>query len=234
MPFRNDIPPFDNKLLRQAMQAAADRELIRQVSLFGRGSIAYDHPIPANHPLFSAEASARVRYDPDRARELLAKAGYPDGIDVTLFTGDVGPGVNEMAVAFQQSAAPAGIRVEVEERPSDRYWADTWGVEPFSVVYSFGRSHPNQDLSIFYCVGCAWNAQRYSNQTVDDLVLKARAQDLEGQKESWAEIQNILVEDVPQLLVGFLPHLNAARNNVYGVDPHPLGVDRLQDAWIDE
>ena len=90
MPMRTDIPPFDNKLLRQAMQAATDRELIRQTALLGKGSIAYDHPIPPNHPLFSAEASANVLYDPDRARELLAEAGYPDGIDVTLFTGDVG------------------------------------------------------------------------------------------------------------------------------------------------
>ncbi len=234
MPMRNDIPPFDNKLLRQAMQAAADRELIRQTALLGRGAIAYDHPIPPSHPLFSAEAAAKVRYDPDRARELLAEAGYPDGIDVTLFTGDVGPGMIDMAVAFRQGAAPAGIRVAIEERASDRYWADTWGVEPFTVVYAYGRPHPSQHLDLLYNSTSAWNAQKYQNQTVDDLVANAKSQDPESEKESYVEIQNILIDDVPQLLVAFLPQMSAARSNVYGSEPHPLGWDYLRDAWIDE
>ena len=234
MPMRVDIPPFDNKLLRQAMQAATDRDLIRQTALGGRGSIAYDHPVPPNHPLFSAEAAANVRYDPDRARELLEEAGYPDGIDVTLFTGDVGPGMIDMAVAYRQSAAPAGIRVEIEERPSDTYWVETWNVEPFTVVYTYGRPHPSQHLDLFYNSTSPWNAQKYQNQAVDDLVAKAKAQDLEGAKESYAEIQSILVDDVSQLVVAFLPQLAAARSNVYGADPHPVGWDYLQGIWIDE
>ena len=234
MPMRNDIPPFDNKLLRQAMQAATDRDLIRQTALLGKGSIAYDHPVPPNHPLFSAEASANVRYDPDRAKELLAEAGYPDGIDVTLFTGDVGPGMIDMAVAFRQSAAPAGIRVAIEERPSDGFWADTWGVEAFTVLYVFGRPHPSQHLDLFYNSTSGWNAQRYQNQRVDDLVASAKAQDPESQKESYAEIQNILIDDVPQLLVAFLPQMAAMGSNVYGADPHPVGWDDFRGAWFDE
>ena len=234
MPMRNDIPPFDNKLLRQAMQAATDRDLIRQTALLGRGSIAYDHPIPPNHPLFSAEASAKVRYDPERARELLAEAGYPDGIDVTLFTGDVGPGMIDMAVAFRQGAAPAGIRVAIEERPSDGFWSDTWGVEPFTVLYVFGRPHPSQHLDLFYGSTSPWNAQRYQNQAVDNLVAMAKSQDAESAKVSYEEIQNTLIDEAPQLLVAFLPQLVAARSNVYGAGPHPVGWDYLQDAWIDE
>ena len=234
MPMRVDIPPFDNKLLRQAMQAATDRDLIRQTALLGKGSIAYDHPIPPNHPLFSAEAAANVRYDPDRARELLAEAGYPDGIDVTLFTGDVGPGMIDMAVAYAQGAAPAGIRVAIEERPSDGFWSDTWGVEPFTVLYVFGRPHPSQHLDLFYGGGSPWNAQRYHNQRVDDLVASAKAQDPESQKESYAEIQNTLIDDVPQLLVAFLPQMAAMDSNVYGANPHPVGWDDFRGAWFDE
>ena len=51
----NTIPPFDNKLVRQAMQAATDRETIRQAALLGRGSIAYDHGIAPNDPRFAAD-----------------------------------------------------------------------------------------------------------------------------------------------------------------------------------
>ena len=234
MVLATDTAPFDNKLVRQAMQAATDRELIRQVALLGRGQLAYDHPVPANNPLFSAEAAARVRYNPDRARELLVEAGHPDGIDITLFTGDLGPGMREMAVAFQQSAAPAGIRVAIEERPSDRFWGDVWGVEPFTVIRFFGRPNPDAALSIQNCVDCSYNKPRYYNQTLDDLVVKARGQDLEGQKETWAEIQNIMIENVPHLVVAFIPQLTGARSNVYGAEPHPLSWGLLQNTWIDE
>ena len=234
MPMRNDIPPFDNKLVRQAMQAATDRELIRQTAQGGRGAIAYDHPIPPNHPLFSAEAAAKVRYDPDRARELLAEAGYPDGIDVTLFTGDVGLGVTDMAVAFRQGAAPAGIRVAIEERPSDTFWGDVWSVEPFTVVWAFGGPHPSRNLNLWYLSTSAWNSQRYQNQAFDDLVARSQAQGPEAEKESYVEIQNILIDDVPQLLVAFVPQLSAARSDIFGAEPHPLGWDYLRDAWIDE
>ena len=234
MPMRNDIPPFDNKLVRQAMQAAADRELIKQTAQGGRGAIAYDHPVPPNHPLFSAEASAKVRYDPDRARELLEEAGYPDGIDVTLFTGDVGRGVTDMAVAYAQGAAPAGIRVAIEERPSDTFWGDVWSVEPFTVVWAFGGPHPSRNLDLWYLSTSAWNSQRYQNQAFDELVAKSKAQGPEAEKESYVELQNILIDDVPQLLVAFVPELSAARSNIIGAEPHPLGWDYLQDAWIDE
>ena len=231
---RNDIPPFDNKLVRQAMQAAADRELIRQTAQGGRGAIAYDHPIPPNHPLFSAEASAKVRYDPDRAREQLAEAGYPDGIDVTLFTGDVGRGVTDMAVAFAQGAAPAGIRVKIEERPLRHVLGRCVERRAVCSCVAFGGPHPVRNLNLWYLSTSAWNSQRYQNQAFDDLVAKSQAQGPEEEKASYVEIQNILIDDVPQLLVAFVPQLSAVRSNIFGAEPHPLGWDYLQDAWIVE
>ena len=234
MVLATDAAPFDNKLVRQAMQAATDRELIRQSALLGRGQLAYDHPVPANSPLFSAEAAAEVRYDPELAKSLLEQAGHPDGIDITLFTGDVGPGMREMAVAMQQSAAPAGIRIEIEERPSDRFWGDVWGVEPFTVIWFYGRPNPDAALTIQSCVDCPFNAPRYYNQTLDDLVVKARGQDLEGQKESWAEIQRIMIENVPHLVVAFIPQLAGARSNLVGAEPHPLGWGVFQNVWFNE
>ena len=66
----------------------------------------------------------------------------------------------------------------------------------------------------------------------DALVVKARGQDFEGQKESYAEIQRILIEEVPVIKPAFLPVLYGVRNNLRGVAPHPMGWALLQDAWF--
>ena len=118
-----DVPPFDNKLVRKAMQAATDREGINQAALLGLGIPARDHPIHPSHPTFAPQY-APPDYDPELARSLLEQAGYPDGIDLTLYTSDIGPGLIELAVAYKESAAPAGIRIDVQRAPSEVYWSE--------------------------------------------------------------------------------------------------------------
>ena len=228
----NSRPPFDNKLVRKAFQAATDREAINQAALLGSGSPAFDHPIHPSDPAFAPQY-APPDYDPDLARSLLEQAGYPDGIDITLYTADVAGGMIELAVAFAERARPAGIRVNVERVSSDGFWDQYWMKKPLTVVRWFGRI-PDQALSIQYLSDASWNASYWNNPTFDALVVKARGQDLEGQKETYGEIQRILVDDVPKLVTNFLPWLYGARNNVRGVAPHPLGWPLVNDAWLDE
>ena len=228
----NRVPPFDNLKVRKAMQLATDREAIRQASMLGRGSIAYDHPIPPNSVYFAPQHQP-PDYDPEAAKQLLAEAGYPDGIDLTLYTADVGTGMIELAVAFKESVAPAGINVDVVRKSSDGFWDVVWMVEPFTIVYWYGRANPDQALSIQNHSDSSWNAPRYVNPKLDELIEKARGQDLEGQKESYAEIQKILIDNVPRLTVGFQPWMYGARSNVRGIQPHPLAWPVLQDGWFD-
>ena len=234
MPMRNDIPPFDNKLVRQAMQAATDRESILQAAQLGRGEIAYDHPIPSDDPLFSPQHAASVVYDPELAKQLLAEAGYPDGIDVTLHTSDIGAGMVEMAVAFKEGAAPAGIRVDVQRVSSDLFWDSYWSVEPFTVTWWAGRPNPDLAMSIQY--QGSWNAPNFLNEEFDELLLRGRGETLEERKVTYDRIQEILIDEVPRLVVAFKPMLYGARNNVRGVVPHPLGPIAiiLQDGWLDD
>ncbi len=231
LPMPTDMPPFDNKLVRKAMQAATDREAINQAALLGLGVLGYDHPIHPSNPVFASEY-APPDYDPELAKSLLEQAGYPDGIDVTLHTADVANGMIELAVAFKESAAPAGIRVDVQRHPSDGFWDVVWNNGLFTVVFWFGRI-PDQALSIQTHSEANWNAPRYKNPVVDDLIVKARGEDLEGQKETYGEIQRILIDDVPRIVAAFQPWIYGARNNVRGVDPHPFGWPLLQEGWLD-
>ena len=100
-------PPFDNLLVRKAMQAAMDRESINQAALLGMGTIARDTPFHPAHPAFAPQY-APPDYDIELAKSLLAEAGYPDGIDITLYTADTAAGMIEMSVAIRRGCCAGG------------------------------------------------------------------------------------------------------------------------------
>ena len=233
MDMRNDMAPFDNKLVRQAMQAATDREAIVQAALFGLGEVALDHLVPDSDPRYAPQHQP-LEYNPELARELLAEAGYPDGIDIVLHTADVGAGMIEMAVAFKESAAPAGIRVELKRGNPANFFEDVWMEEPFVVVYWYGRANVDQSHSIQYLSDSSWNGSFWLHEEFDSLVLRARGETLEEQIVTYGRIQEILVDEVPRLVVGYQPWLYGVRANLRGVIPHPLGWPLINDAWIDQ
>jgi len=230
MTMDNSSPPFDNKLVRKAFQAATDRELINQAALLGLGSITYDHPFPSSDPRFAPQYAPE--YDPELAKSLLEQAGYPDGIDITLHTGDVAPGMIEMAVAFKESAAPAGIRVEVKIRPPDAFWSEVFMQEPFVIIQWGAVPSVDVMLTQAYHSESAYNAFRYYNDTLDELMARARGETLAQQIETYGEIQRILVDDVPSLVIANHPVIYGARNNLHDVGPQTVRNRTLRNAWL--
>ena len=228
----NRVPPFDNILVRKAIQAATDREVLRQAAFLGWGAIAYDHPFPEADPRHASQYRP-PEYDPELARSLLEQAGYPDGIDLTLYTSSVSPGLVEIALALKESAAPAGINIDVVQKPENGYWDIVWGIEPFTAVSWFGRANVDQVLSIQYHSESSWMVSNYDNPQSDELIERASGEKLEDQIETYAELQRILIDDVPRLNVIYVPVLWGARQDVRGISPHPLGWALIQDGWFD-
>ncbi len=229
--------PFDNKLVRQAMQAAADRETIHQAMMLGLGELAYDHPIPPNDDRYFAADLNLPEYDVELAKFLLAEAGYPDGIDVTLHTGEVGPGMIEMAVAYKEGAAPAGIRVNVQRNPSAQFWSEVFGAEPFTVLWWPGRSNPNRTFTLGYLNAStsAWATHNWETEELNSLILRAKGETLEQQRETYRRVQEILIENVPVIYVAFRPKIHGVRNNVRGFGPNPIHPDEnYRTAWLEQ
>jgi len=79
----NTRPPFDNILVRQAIAHALDRQAIIDGAMFGLGTPIGTHFAP-HHPAYVAETINTYPHDFDKAKELLAEAGFADGIDATL------------------------------------------------------------------------------------------------------------------------------------------------------
>jgi peptide/nickel transport system substrate-binding protein len=118
--------------------------------------------------------------------------------------------------------------------PADAYWAEVWLKVPFTTVFWLGRS-PDEALSIVYLSDASWNESYYKNPRLDELIKKARGQsNFEERKQTYKEIQCLLVEEVPRIVAVFQPMLMGVRKDVRGMKPHPrAGLIYLTDAWLD-
>lgn len=126
---RLDREPFDDPRVREAVKLAADRRELLDKVFLGFGKVGNDLLTPAD-PSSPAGVPQRER-DVARARALLAEAGHPDGLDLTLATTTSYPGMDTAATLLAQQLAEAGVRVKVENEPPDTYWTDVFAKAPF-------------------------------------------------------------------------------------------------------
>ena len=110
------VPPLDNKLVRQALTYACDKQSMIDIAYEG---YAVPARLQANTNCFGVDFSDATdfSYNPEKAKELLAEAGYPDGFDFADFgiTMDVlgGSFHEKIAQVFQQNLADIGVKLEL-------------------------------------------------------------------------------------------------------------------------
>ena len=102
---RCDSKPFDDPRMRRALKLAVDRDLYLTNFAYGYGTVAYDSPIA---PLSEAYPPIKpFKRDVEKAKALMAEAGYPDGVDLTIKLRNV---ATQDGVWIQESAKEAGFR----------------------------------------------------------------------------------------------------------------------------
>lgn len=220
-------PPFNDLRVRQALKACTDRSALRQQILQGRGAIGNDQPVAQISPFFADLPLSP--YNPVRARQLLAEAGYPNGLKLQLITANVASGMRELAYAFQALARPAGIEIEVIEIkvPADIYLSEYWGRVPFYVSLSEFRPSIYETFASAYYSWSPWNETGWSSEALDKLLDDAcRTNQLDRRKELYQTAQQILQEEGAVIIPYFQPIFSAMRISVQGFQPHPAG-------WVD-
>jgi len=211
-------PPFDNVKVRQAMKAVVDRQAILNTALLGIGELGNDNPVPPAWP--SAYTSEIKQQDIPLAKKLLAEAGYPDGIDVDLFTSDALPGMSKIAQIYQQMAADAGIRVNLQISAASSFWDDIWMQRPFT---SSGWSirPPAVGLSVAYSFEGKWNETYWYDRPFQDLLDKGKTEIDDGKRaQHLKDAQQRLSEHGGTILPVFIHQVAGIRANCEGFKPH--------------
>jgi peptide/nickel transport system substrate-binding protein len=211
-------PPFDDLRVRQALKLVVDRQEILDVVLQGYGVMAYDHPV---WPGDAYQLELDPPHDVEKAKELLAEAGYPDGLDLELISSPVDPYFMPLAVVYQQQAAEAGINIEIRQVPADGYWSGEqgWMAEPFFMT-SWSQRTADQILNEALSCAATWNESRWCNEEFDQAIANARSElDQAKRTEFYQEAQRLAAEDGATILPYFRTGIWAMKTKVKGLPP---------------
>lgn len=227
-----DQEPFTDIRVVQALKLAAGRPTIIAAAYGGNAVEGADHPISPIMPFHDPNVVAPAR-DVERARELLAEAGYPDGITLELATSSQRAGMGEVALALQETVRDAGIRIEIRDEPIQTYWSDVWLRRPMFVGNTFGRATPNEILTSHFMSDGGTNGSNLADPELDELIVRGRSvNDADERAEIYSEIQRIVAERSGSLIHSFYDFLAAKRSAVQGFTGHPTGLYRFHSTWI--
>ncbi|HSE88303.1 MAG TPA: ABC transporter substrate-binding protein [Candidatus Binatia bacterium] len=204
--------PFDDKLVRQAVNYSVDAPAIVK-NIFDGIGYPLNGPVGAN--VIGADPKLkRYPYNPGKAKELLAQAGFPNGCDVPLYySAGRYPNDREVCQVVAAQMVKGGFRVELISQE----WAQFWGKEgvnggrlPFYYIGRGSLTDADTLYDQYFRTGTTRRAN-YSNRELDKLI--EDQQKTPDQKKRIALLQQagkILMEEVP-----FVPLYNLA--DIYGV-----------------
>ncbi len=232
-PMNCTTDPYTNLDLRLALKHGIDRQELVDKILFGYGSVGNDHPIGRGQRFYHAELE-QTPYDPDRARFHLQQAGL-EGVKLTLSAADAAfPGAVDAAVLYSESAARAGIDIEVKRVPNDGYWSDVWLQAPFCAAYWGGRPTEDAMFTTAYASGAAWNDTYWENARFNELLVTARAElDEARRREMYFEMQQIVSQDGGAVIPMFANYVFATRPDIVTSEAFSSHWDMDGERWME-
>lgn len=229
---RVDQPPFDKPEVRKAFRLLCDREKLKRVVLGNLDvPVSNDHPIPPFSPMYMEQVP--LKQDIETAKKLLSDAGYKDGMDIEMMAWTGRGGLVQSALAFQDMAKEANVRIQVNTVPSDIFLSKYWLKHNFFVTNWNGRTTLYEMLAVAYQSDAKWNESAWKSQAMDDLIDGVRReQDETKRKEIFADIQRMFIEDGPVIVAYHRPSVVAYRKHIQGFVPHPTGWLDFRTTWL--
>jgi len=196
-------PPFDNPKVRQAVAYAIPYEDILQTALHGRGNGMFGGP--GDPTTTDWPQPSPYTTDLDKAKALLAEAGYPDGFETTL-SYDVSTATTREPIALlvQDSLKKIGIDVEIEKIPGADWYTRLGKKDMPMLIMSF-KAWLNYPDYYFYWTydgvnNSVFNAMDYVNPEMDELIAAARFEsDPAKYEEQVKGFIKIAFDDVPRI-----------------------------------
>ena len=235
--FNMEEPPFDNLLVRQAFLHAIDIDRVVTNVLKDSVSPAYG-VLPPGIPGYD-ETFGGLGYDLDRARQLLADAGYAGGagFPTVVFTvpGDGGVVPPSLVAALYQWVENLNIDLEIRQIESDSYYPliDHEKDDLFMSAWIADYPDPQNFLDVLFRSDTAHNYGRYANAAFDDLLSQAAVeQDHALRLEQYRQAEQLLIEEAACVPLWFGHNYVLAKPNVTGYYVNPLGVPLLAEVSV--
>ena len=223
--FNTKKAPFDNKLVRRAVAHAINKQAILDVVYAGRADEATTI-IPNTSWAFDPSIST-PEFSPEKAKELLAQAGYNQGFEIELWAMPVqrsyNPNAEAMAKLIQADLQDVGIRVTIENSLE-------WSVflrrlaqgEHQAVLLGWSADHPDPDNFLSPLLSCASsitgnNRTFWCNQEFDSVIQQSlETTNVLQRKAHYAKALQIVAEELPLLPIAHAKRFQARSSNIEG------------------
>jgi peptide/nickel transport system substrate-binding protein len=225
----NQKKPFDDKRVRQALNYAVNKDAIVRDVLKSTGALSRGPVLPNT---WGADPALKAYpYDPERARKLLAEAGYASGFSTTLWVPESGSGMQSpvaMSTVIQSNLKAVGVNVTLQTMEWGAYLAKLRTKEQDLFALSWMAGNEDPDMVMYPLLHSSqWtpngpNRALYRNDKYDELLHQARlTTDQKKRAELYREAQRILVDDAPWVFVDHEIQTAAHAKRVQGFKLHP-------------
>lgn len=216
---RTDQEPGNDPRVVEAFKLATDREAIFELVQQGYGAVGQDTPIGPIFDRYYTEEYDLPERDPQAAADLLAEAGYPDGLDMELNLLDT-LNFPDLAVVLKEQWAEAGINVDVVTLPESVYYGEGRWLEVNLGITGWGhRAYPQFYLDVMLECGAKWNETRFCSDELD-AAIETAGSDLNEQDriDAYHEVQRILIEEGAMIVPYFFAEYAVVSDNFQGFE----------------
>ncbi|MGD9248926.1 MAG: ABC transporter substrate-binding protein [Desulfobacteraceae bacterium] len=232
---RVDMKPWSDNRVRTALKLCQNREKILALAYQGEGLEGQDFHVYPKHPEYCEMPIPA--YQPDKAKKLLADAGFSKGIDVNIAVGSEWTDIVRYAEVLKQDAAPAGIRINIQTMPTSQYW-EKWtevdlGVTPWT-HRPLGTMVPN----LAYIADetgkpVPWNETRWVDKEFSALLNRASGTlDVEKRKQIFCKLQKIQQDRGSVGIAYWMNTWMCPNKRLKNVAAHPNLIFLFNEAWL--
>jgi len=194
---RVDLDPWTDNDVRMALKLCHNHQKLLNLAYFGEGEPGEDFHVAPVHPEYCDMPAPE--YNPERARQLLADAGYPAGLDVELAVGSGWGDVVSYAEILKEDAEAGGFNITINAMPNPQYW-EQWTEVGLGITPWTHRPLGTMVLNLAYVADpdgspAAWNESRWIDDEFSELLTQANGTlDVEARRDIFCELQRIQYE----------------------------------------
>lgn len=231
----NQAKPFDNQLVRQALCYAIDRQGIMDMVADGHGTAVGSSIYPAFTKYFLPELVDKYPHSVEKAKELLAQAGYPDGFDMTISVPNNYQPHMDTAEVVAEQLREAGINVTIQPVEWST-WLDTIynGRQFLATVVGVDAANMTARAMLErFTSDYGKNFINYNNPAYDALFQQAiNAQDEATQTDLYKQMETMLADTAANVYIQDLSDLVAMRQDLGGLKFYPIYVLDLSTVYL--
>jgi peptide/nickel transport system substrate-binding protein len=156
--------------VRQALNYAIDSKKIAEAAYQNTATAVPGVPVTTGSPAYTDQLGALYPYDPTKAKQMLAAAGYPNGFKLTLISL---PQADQFAQAIAGQLQQVGVKVTIESHTSDLVQAVLSGTRPAGLLLQTLTGDPGQDLANLFSPNAFFNVHKADDPQMDALLKQA-------------------------------------------------------------